>query len=88
MGADRIKRAAEHRVDNRVDLSVRCDALVATMPFFKTHILGCVAKGKGRPEGDAMTTLQAIALGAMLAWTPSLLFLAFVLWEKPLEEAD
>ena len=35
-----------------------------------------------------MTTLQAIALGAMLAWTPSLLVLAFVLWEEPLHEAD
>jgi hypothetical protein len=28
-----------------------------------------------------MTTLQAIALGAMLAWTPSLVILAISLWD-------
>jgi len=30
-----------------------------------------------------MTTLQAIALGAMLAWTPSLIILAVSLWDVP-----
>ncbi len=36
-----------------------------------------------------MTTLQAILLGAMLAWTPSLVVLALVLRNVPeLEEAD
>ena len=30
-----------------------------------------------------MTTLQAIALGAMLAWTPSLIILAASLWDVP-----
>jgi hypothetical protein len=35
-----------------------------------------------------MSTLEAICLGAMLAWTPSLLVLAVVLWGKPLDEAD
>jgi hypothetical protein len=34
-----------------------------------------------------MTTLQAVAFGAMLAWTPSLIILAVVLWDVPeLEE--
>ncbi len=34
-----------------------------------------------------MTTLQAIALGAMLAWTPTLIVFAFLLWNVPeLEE--
>ena len=28
-----------------------------------------------------MTTLQAIAFGAMLAWTPSLIILAASLWD-------
>jgi hypothetical protein len=28
-----------------------------------------------------MTTLQAIWLGIMMAWTPSLLWLAFALWD-------
>ena len=32
--------------------------------------------------GDrSMTTLQAIAFGAMLAWTPSLIILAAALWD-------
>jgi hypothetical protein len=31
-----------------------------------------------------MSTLQAIALGAMVAWTPSLVLLAFLLWRAPL----
>jgi hypothetical protein len=35
-----------------------------------------------------MTTLQAIGLGAMLAWTPSLIVMAWVLREAPLDELD
>jgi hypothetical protein len=30
-----------------------------------------------------MTTLQAVAFGAMLAWAPSLIFLAVSLWDVP-----
>ena len=30
-----------------------------------------------------MTTLQAIAFGALLAWTPSLVILAVLLWDVP-----
>jgi len=30
-----------------------------------------------------MTTLQAIAFGAMLAWTPSLIVLAVSVWVAP-----
>jgi hypothetical protein len=30
-----------------------------------------------------MTTLEAIAFGAMLAWTPSLIVLAASLWHVP-----
>jgi len=33
-----------------------------------------------------MTTLQAICLGAMLAWTPTLLVLAWLLREVPRDE--
>jgi hypothetical protein len=33
-----------------------------------------------------MTTLQAICLGAMLAWTPSLVLLAWLLRNAPLGE--
>jgi hypothetical protein len=34
-----------------------------------------------------MTTVQAIAFGAMLAWTPGLIVMAFSLWDVPeLEE--
>jgi hypothetical protein len=35
-----------------------------------------------------MTTLQAISLGAMLAWTPSLVLMAWVLRDAPLDEFD
>ena len=35
-----------------------------------------------------MTTLQAICLGAMLAWTPSLIVLALLLRYVPLDELD
>jgi hypothetical protein len=35
-----------------------------------------------------MTTLQAICVGAMLAWTPSLVVMAWVLYEAPLDELD
>jgi hypothetical protein len=29
-----------------------------------------------------MTTLQAVFLGMMLAWTPSVVLLAFLLWRE------
>jgi cytochrome P450 len=35
-----------------------------------------------------MTTLQAMCLGAMLAWTPSLVVLALLLRESPLDEVE
>jgi hypothetical protein len=35
-----------------------------------------------------MTTLQAICLGAMLAWTPSLILLAWLLRVAPLDELE
>ena len=36
-----------------------------------------------------MTTLEAVAFGAMLAWTPSLIILAASLWEvREIEEMD
>jgi hypothetical protein len=37
-------------------------------------------------QGGVMTTLQAMCLGAMLAWTPSLVVLALLLREAPLDE--
>jgi len=40
----------------------------------------------GETQGDVMTTLQAMCLGAMLAWTPSLVVLALLLHEAPLDE--
>jgi hypothetical protein len=35
-----------------------------------------------------MTTFQALLLGGMIAWTPSLLFLACILWQAPWFELD
>ena len=35
-----------------------------------------------------MNTFQALLLGAMLVWTPSLVFLAFALWRAPLIGLD
>jgi len=39
-------------------------------------------------QGGVMTTLQAMCFGAMLAWTPSLVVLALLLREVPLDEPD
>jgi len=33
--------------------------------------------------GRLMSTMQAFFLGMMMAWTPSLLILAFALWDVP-----
>jgi len=44
-----------------------------------------VAQGLGT-QGGVMTTLQAMCFGAMLAWTPSLVVLALLLRETPLDE--
>jgi hypothetical protein len=35
-----------------------------------------------------MMTPQAICCGAILAWTPSLIEMALVLWETPLDVLD
>jgi hypothetical protein len=42
----------------------------------------------GETKGGAMTTLQAICFGAMIAWTPSLIVLALLLREAPLDELE
>ena len=52
----------------------------------KFHLrIECVVQG-GETQGGVMTTLQAMCLGAMLAWTPSLVVLALLLHEAPLDE--
>jgi hypothetical protein len=38
--------------------------------------------------GVDMTTVEAIAFGIMLAWTPGLIVLAFLLWDVPELEED
>jgi hypothetical protein len=38
--------------------------------------------------GVDMTTIEAIAFGIMLAWTPGLIILAFLLWDVPELEED
>ena len=35
-----------------------------------------------------MSTVQAFVLGAMVSWTPSLVFLACQLWRAPLIDED
>jgi len=35
-------------------------------------------------KGNAMTVVQAFLLGVMVAWTPSMLLLAVVLWHSSL----
>jgi len=39
-------------------------------------------------QGGVMTTLQAMCLGTMLAWTPSLVVLALLFREAPLDELE
>jgi hypothetical protein len=34
-----------------------------------------------------MTTLQAVLLGMMIAWTPALLIMALLLWRAPTSSA-
>jgi hypothetical protein len=39
-------------------------------------------------QGGVMTTIQAMCFGAMLAWTPSLVVLALLLRDAPLDEFE
>ena len=39
-------------------------------------------------HGGVMTTLQAMCLGAMLAWTPSLVVLALLLRAAPVDDLE
>ena len=78
--------AALHALNRRL-VSAR---IAATKAFLeqKFHLpVESVAKG-GDTQGGVMTTLQAICLGAMLAWTPSLIVLALLLRDVPLDELD
>lgn len=49
--------------------------------------LSYLTQGRDNP-GAIMTTVQAIAFGAMLAWTPALIVMAFLLWDVPDLEED
>ena len=64
--------------------------VAATKAFLeqKFHLpINVLLKG-WETQGGVMTTLQAMCLGAMLAWTPSLVVLALVLREAPLDELE
>ena len=39
-------------------------------------------------QGGVVTTLQAMCLGAMLAWTPSLIVLALLLRAVPVDDLE
>jgi hypothetical protein len=42
-----------------------------------------------RDGGRAMSTLQILVLGMMIAWTPSVVVMAIILWRAPdFEETD
>jgi hypothetical protein len=57
--------------------------------MLKTPFVGCArCLSYSEPGGTVMTTLQAMWLGALLAWTPSILLLAWLLREPPLDERD
>ena len=51
-----------------------------------TSLTVCSFTSGPESQGGVMTTLQAICLGAMLAWTPSLVVLALLLREPALDE--
>ena len=62
--------------------------LLGTKVPFKSYSLNrCFFRGL-ESQGGVMTTLQAMCLGAMLAWTPSLVVLALLLRETPLDELE
>jgi hypothetical protein len=53
-------------------------------PFYSSWSLGLRLQG-----GSKMSTVQAFALGAMVSWTPSLIFLACLLWQAgPIGDED
>jgi hypothetical protein len=54
----------------------------------KVPFIAYSQEGEEEAKGGVVTTLQAISLGAMLAWTPSLFVLAWLLREAPLDESD
>jgi hypothetical protein len=38
------------------------------------------------PEKAQMSTLQAIALGMMVSWTPCVVVVAYFLWKAPIQD--
>jgi len=59
-------------------------SLLTKVPFTSYSVNRCFRSLE--TQGGVMTTLQAMCLGAMLAWTPSLVVLALLLHEAPLDE--
>jgi hypothetical protein len=44
----------------------------------------CIFVGGAENEVEAMTKTEMFLLGGMVAWTPSVMFLALALWRAPL----
>jgi hypothetical protein len=61
------------------------DVLIIRVPYMEQNFDARVPLGQ---DGFVMTTFQAIVFGAMLAWTPSLVVLAWLIREAPLDESD
>jgi hypothetical protein len=38
-----------------------------------------------QPEENSVTTIEAVIFGMMLAWTPCVLLMAYLLWRAPSE---
>ena len=67
-------------------LGTKVPFLGAKVPFTNYNVNRCFRSLE--TQGGVMTTLQAMCLGAMLAWTLSLVVLASLLREPPLDELE
>ena len=63
----------------------QCSSPYHRLIWSKASMLNRFVHSRGM---DIMTTLQAIGFGAMLAWTPSVVLMAWMLWETPLDVLD
>jgi hypothetical protein len=63
----------------------QCSSPYHRLIWSKASMLNRFVHSRGM---DLMTTLQAIGFGAMLAWTPSVVLMVWMLWETPLDVLD
>jgi len=85
-GEDTRSRRGDIAGSKKALLEQKFHCLGTKVPFTSYSVNRCFRSLES--QGGVMTTLQAMCLGAMLAWTPSLVVLALLLRAAPVDDLE